>query len=222
MMCLRHPRAAGHRGHCAACLLEAAFAHAPTAASQPEGSFTIQMPLGHSPASSVFLVKRDGVAGRLLRLKTWNKAPPRAFLARFERLQRQLTDWGNDAIPAPLAAWVDSSGHPSVLTEFNQGVPVFERLESGALDPMEAESCLMELRAVTRTAHGRGLVHGSIVGGNIIVGGRCRAARLLDFGHAALVAPDGDAAPEAAADIRDFDRLIHTVRALSSVRPSRL
>ncbi|HUE85436.1 MAG TPA: serine/threonine-protein kinase [Vicinamibacterales bacterium] len=182
---------------------------------------TIQVPLGRTAASSVFLVKTEGPAVRLLRLKTWHSAAPADFMPRFERLRRQLSEWDHEAFPAPLAACVDASGRPSVLSEFNQGVPIIQRVETGALDARDALACLATLLALIRSAHQRGLVHGAIISGNIIVGPRYDRAYLLDFGHASLVRPEGDDLPEAAADVAGFDRLIHTVQTLPSARSRR-
>lgn len=219
MPCVRHPTADRHQVHCAACLFEEALA-ATAAPLQPDLNGTIQLPLGRTGSSSVFLVKGGGPDGRLLRLKTWHTAAPPGFMTRFERLQRQLSEWDHEAVPVPLAAWVDASGRPSVLSEFHQGVPILERLTSGGLDSTEAEGCLARLLVAVRIAHARGLVHGSIVGGNIIVAAHGNPAYLLDFGHAALVAP-GDDVPAPGADGAGFDRLIETARGLSSPGPAR-
>jgi len=218
LMCIRHPGAARHRGHCAACLLEEALAPTPPLA-QPDGTITIHVPLGRTVSSSVFLVRGDGPVVRLLRLKTWHAAAPEDFTERFERLQRQLSEWHHEAIPVPLAASVDAAGRPSVLSEFHQGVPIVDRVEAGGLAPAEAEACLTRLLAATHDGHERGLVHGSIVSGNIIVAARCTLAYLLDFGHAALVAPEGADAPTASDDYAGFDRLIRAVRTPASAGP---
>lgn len=90
------------------------------------------------------------------------------------------------------------------------------------LEATDAEGCLASLLAAIRIAHARGLVHGSIVSGNIIVAARCNPAYLLDFGHAALVAPDDEDVPAPSADYAGFDRLIETMRTLTSTGPARL
>lgn len=143
-------------------------------------------------------------------------------MERFERLKRQLSECEHEAIDVPLAACVDASGFPSVLSEFHQGVPIVALVESGSLAPGEAEACLMRLLAATRSAHDRGLVHGSIVSGNVIVAARRNLAHLLDFGHSALVAPGAAGAPAASADYAGFNRLIRAVRTAASPGPRRL
>ena len=221
MTCRRHPSAASHQGHCAACLLEGALA--PRAWSAPhEGDvFTVLLPLGGNASSSVFLVKADDPAVRLLRLKTWHTPAPPDFMPRFERLQRQWSEWDPEALPGPLAARVDDSGRACVLSEFHQGLPILERVENGTLVSTKAVACLGTLLELTRKAHERGLVHGAIKSGNIIVCARTDRAYLLDFGHVALVGPEGHERPDASADVAGFDRLIHAVETLSSARGSR-
>jgi len=220
-MCLRHPTGASHRGHCAACLLEDALAQSAPPAWQSDGKLTIQLPLGHTVSSSVFLVKPSDPPFRLLRLKTWHTPAPGDFTTRFQFLQRQFSEWSDEAIAAPLAAWVDGSGRPFELSEFHQGIPIVERAKSGGFDSMDADVCLSRLRAILCSAHKAGLVHGSIVGGNFLVSARGDQPYLIDFGDAALVAPDGNRLPDASSDIAGLDRLMDTIRAVISARVRR-
>ena len=183
-------------------------------------TLTIQLPLGASARASVFLVTQDGPPVRLLRLKTWRCPAPGDFLERFERLRQQMTGWPHEAIPVAEAAWVGPSGRPSVLSEFRRGLPLLEQVEGGRLGAAAAEACLASLRATVHCAHQRGLAHGSIASGNILIADGAHPASLLDFGCAALVS-DGDAAPVPSADGAAFDRLVDAVRALASSARSR-
>ena len=226
MTCPRHPHARYHRGHCAVCLFEEAQALAPgggASAAQlsdpalpAANDFTIQMPLGDSPFASVFLVRGNGPALRLLRLKTWKTPAPDGFLARFHELQARLEDWADPAIDPPLAAGVDVFGRPSVLTPFRQGVPILDAVRSGRLRSEDALACLTSLVALTRRAHARGLVHGSIVAGNVIVQPRSRTAWLLDFGFAPLFLPRGSEGAFASEDLAGFAALGDTLRELAA------
>jgi hypothetical protein len=103
---------------------------------------------------------------------------------------------------------------PSVLTEFRQGVPILERVRSGRLDREAAVALLTPLGALTRSAHARGLVHGSIVAGNVIVDVESGRARLLDFGLTPLMASTENYPALAAADLAGFEALARTLRAL--------
>ena len=140
-----------------------------------------------SPSASVFLVKAEGPPLRLLRLKTWSQAGA-------SRVPLAISSPAGAAAKSGLRkasclcwrpAWTPR-GCPSVLSEFRQGVPLLDRVRSGRLDPEEAIACLTRLRELATSAHARGLVHGSIVPGNVIVQPDSASAYLLDFGLAPL------------------------------------
>jgi tRNA A-37 threonylcarbamoyl transferase component Bud32 len=133
-------------------------------------------------------------------------------MTRFQRLQSHLSEWNEDMVRAPLAAWVDVWRRAWVLGEFNQGLPIVDRLASGGVDPGNAGSCLERVREIVRAGHRRGLVHGSIGNGNIIVTAHCDRAYLLDFGHAALLANDSAEPPAPSGDLTALDRLTAAVR----------
>ena len=225
MACARHPLAATHRYYCAACLLEEALTPAGTVGvasmeaidEKHRGGtrhFTIQMPLGESASASVFLVKGEYPDLQFLRLKTWRRPAAPGFLARFQQLQEQLEGWDCEAIVPPLAATIDATGCPSVLSGFRQGVPILDRVKSGRLDPEDACARLTPLIELTHRAHARGLVHGSIVSGNVIIQPGSASACLLDFGLAPLFAvPGGDMAFRSA-DLAGFAMLARSLREL--------
>ena len=215
MACHRHPNAASFRGHCAACLLEDALAPEHDERDVRTRLVTIQVPLGETASSTVFLVKTEDPTPRLLRLKTWRRPAVAGFLARFHRLQTQLEVWACEDIERPLAASLDAAGCPSVLTVFRQGVPILDRVKSGRLEREEAVASLTPLIAMIVSGHARGLVHGSIVPGNVIVDAVSASARLLDFGHATLMAPSENGAALAAADLAGFAELARTLRELA-------
>ena len=221
MPCTRHPGAASHRGYCAACLLEEALTPEDRGGTR---QLTIQVPLGETPSASVFLVKGEGPPHRLLRLKTWRRPAAAGFIERFHRLQALLESWTVEGIARPIAASVDAIGRPSVLTEFKQGVPILDRVRSGRLDREEAIARLTPLITLIESGHARGLFHGSIVPGNLIVGSDSPRARLLDFGLAPLMAAAVDDVALASADLAGFAALARTLRELPapSAPPGRL
>ena len=209
--------AAIHGGLCAACLFEDALAPATPLSAAGSSRLTIQMPLGQGAAASVFLVKIEGPPTRLLRLKIWRRPAAADFLARFHYLQAELNFWAVEDVTRPIAASLDATGRPSVLTDFRQGVPILDRVRSGRLDREEAVALLTPLLALTKEAHTRGLAHGSIVAGNVIVDVESGRARLLDFGLTPLMAsPEGPSAL-VAADLRGFEALALTLRTVPSV-----
>jgi len=175
---------------------------------------TIQVPLGKSSSASVFLVKGDSPATRLLRLKMWHTPAAPGFFPRFHRLQAQLESWAEEDIDPPLAASVDAIGCPSVLTVFRQGIPILDRVRSGRLDRYEAIARLTPLIALTERAHALGLVHGSIVPGNVLVDPDSGRARLLDFGLNPLLASTEIDGALRAADYVGFASVARTLREL--------
>ena len=212
MTCGRHPRAAIHGGLCAACLLEGAIADVPEERTVDARRMMLQVPLGRTASTSVFLVKSEGPPSRLLRLKIWHRQADSGFLVRFHRLQEELDLWASHDVDRPLAARLDASGCPSVLTEFSRGVPILDRVRSGRLDSHEAIARLAPLIALAGRAHARGLAHGSIVAGNVIIDIDSGRARLLDFGLTPLMSAAEDRAALASGDLDGFTALTHTLR----------
>lgn len=224
--CVRHPFGAAQGRYCAACLLEEALAterHAvwnrtTTAIGGQDseaGQLTILVPLGVRASASIFLVRIHGEASRLLRLKAWRSPAPPDFLARFQELRTRLNDWSGRPIDPPIAASIDATGCPSVLSEFRQGIPVLDGVRSGALHYHDALARLEALSELTHGAHQRGLIHGSIVAGNVIMQPGSPAAWLLDFGVGSLLNKGRDDAPLAAADVAGFRRLARTLREMA-------
>ena len=139
--------------------------------------------------ASVFLARGESPAGRLFRLKTWHRRAGAGFLHRFRQLQIALADWQEPGVEPPIAAWVDSAGCPWVLSDFQQGVPLVHRVQSGHLCAEAAVALLTPLIATIRSGHARGLAHAAIVAGNVIVAPGGLSAHLLDFGTRPLLYP---------------------------------
>lgn len=215
MACRRHPSAAQHGGHCAACLLEEAIGGVSEESTLGARELRLQVPLGETASTSVFLVKSEGSSSRLLRLKVWRTPAEPGFLARFHHLQRQLDGCGADDMPRHLAAVVDTAGCPSVLSDFTRGIPLVERVRSGRLDSSAAIASLAPLVALVERAHARGLAHGAIVPGNVIVDCDSGRARLLDFGLTPLLIAAEDPARVASSDRLGFAVLTKTLRNLA-------
>lgn len=221
MACARHPGAATHGTHCAACLLENALgpdeeSPAPGGGSRPAVAppFTIQLPLGESASGSVALVRTEWSPRLLLRLKTVRTRAPIEFLDRFRELQAKLEAWSEPSVLIPRNAWVDAEGYPWVLSEFRQGVPLLDRVRDRRLAAETGIALLARLREIVRIAHGRGLVHGSVVAGNVLVDRPGTSAYLLDFGFRPLLAPSASVALSEEEDDAGFVALFQALREL--------
>ena len=217
MTCPRHPLAAVHAGHCGACLLEDAFTGPGGSVAGFDRALTIQMPLGESPNSAVFLVREQGPHARLLRLKTWRVPAPPGFLAAFERLRTRLRACRADGIDVPDAATIDGIGRGLVLSGFRQGLPIVGQVRSGRIHLDDAIALLRRLGAAAGEAHAAGLVHESVGPGNVIADGR--TGYLLDFGLTTLACGPGPVPPAARGDLDGFAALERMVRE-SADRPA--
>ena len=193
------------------CLLEEALA---SDIEAPSRRLTIHLPLGLTRSSSVFLVRQEAPSVGLLRLKTWHTAAPPDYLDRFHELQQGLARADEAAIVSPLAASVDASGCPSVLAEFRRGVPILDAIGSGTLSSSAATALLAPVADVIRRAHARGLAHGSLVSGNVIVRPDLTAAFLIDFGLSALLRLPSSPAAAASEDRAALNTLLEAVRSL--------
>jgi len=186
--------------------------------SRPLGGtihLTLQLPLGETAFATVFLVKTAGPRFRLLRLKRWKHPAPATFLPRFRELRARLADFAEAGLPSLLAATMDFDGCPSVLSEFRQGVPLIECVRSGGIDASDALAELRLLRELTIRAHNRGLIHGSIVPGNMIFQSGQEATHLLDFGLGPLGLSAGREAHSAARDLAGFEAVARMVAELA-------
>ena len=81
----------------------------------------------------------------LLRLKVWNTTAPDDFLDRFAALRRAIDAAAESSIVSPIAACVDDTGRPSVLSDFRQGVPLLDAVRSAVLTPSAATALVRRL-----------------------------------------------------------------------------
>jgi tRNA A-37 threonylcarbamoyl transferase component Bud32 len=93
------------------------------------------------------------------------------------------------------------------VSEFRQGAPILDRVRSRGVDAQVALASLSEITDVMLAAHGRGLVHGSVVAGNVLVRRGSTSLFLVDFGLAPLLAGLEDHASTAADDLAGLDVL---------------
>ena len=185
MSCPRHPAVLAGDGLCPACLFEVAL----TARAAP-WRLTVTMPLGASASSTVWLT-RDERSGRLLRLKTWRTPPAEGFVDRIDALRSALSAWGDERVAPPLAAWTDEDGRAVVLSEFMRGVSLRDGLATAPMAPGAARALLDSVASTLDVAHARGLAHGSVGPGNVLVPAAGGPPQLLDFGVAIAREPEG-------------------------------
>lgn len=212
MACAKHPLAGGRAGPCPVCLLEQALGGSHVVA--PPRHLTVCLPLGITGAASVYLVRQEAPTAALLRLKTYHREAPADYLNRFGTLRERLNRDLDSAVVVPLAASVDGVGRPSVLSEFRRGVPVLDAVNSGAVPSDVAVSLIFAVAGVLEDAHARGLAHGSLVSGNVLVRPDVDAVFLVDFGLAALLVPELAPGVMISRDRTALATLIEAVRSL--------
>jgi tRNA A-37 threonylcarbamoyl transferase component Bud32 len=168
----------------------------------------------------VYLVRQDAPAGGLLRLKTWRHRAPDEFLARFSALKEGLDACSEASIVSPLAASVDEAGRPLVLSHFRRGVPVIVAANSRALSTEAAKRLLRAMDSLLQRVHRRGLAHGSLVPGNVMVQPDGDWF-LVDFGMSALVSVAPHPAGLAARDLAGLATLsgVLTASPASGLQP---
>src|SRR6202046_1658353 len=84
----------------------------------------------------------------------------------------------------------EQDGTEYLVMEYVAGVPLSERLKSGAIPTSEALSLAQDVSRALEEAHGQGIIHRDLKPGNIIVTAKGRA-KVLDFGLAKLLATEG-------------------------------
>ena len=168
--------------------------------------FTIQVPLGATDSSAVFLATGEWPWRQLLRVKRWRRRVTVDFVQRFAVLQEALERMHDETVVMPLAAWTDAQDCPCVLTEFRQGLPLLDCVKSRRLAPDDARAALRVLVEKIGAAHRRGLAHGSIVPGNVFWRPD-GSVFLLDFGLAPAIRTDDPPMPWPQSDVAGFASL---------------
>ena len=211
MSCPRHPLAAAHAGHCAACLIEGAFFEPEAAEGGRRREFTILIPLGGSRG----LHRLSGAGAGRARTPHAIEDVGSPGAAGISHGVRAAAD-----APGGLARrWCRSAGGGgrrrrrvarSSLASSGGARPIVGQVRTGRLDAGRATGFLRALVASTGQAHAAGLVHGAIGPGNVISDGR--SAYLLDFGLRAIVSPPDAGRASAFGDLEGFAALERSVR----------
>ncbi|MFD1373609.1 serine/threonine-protein kinase [Actinoplanes sichuanensis] len=162
------------------------------------GRYRLVAPVGVGGMAVVWQA-RDEVLGRAVAVKLL--APAHTGDARSrERIRREAR--AAAALSHPNIAQVHDYGEtglagqvfPYVVMELVPGGTLSARLRAGALAPQFAMRIGAEIAAALAAAHAEGLVHRDIKPGNVMLAPT--GAKVVDFGIAAAVAPDGSGLPD--------------------------
>ena len=154
------------------------------------GPYQIVRPLGHGGMGAVYLAVRADdqfrkqVAVKIMRAG-WHSP---AALARFRTERQILADLEHPYI-ARLLDGGTVAGAPYVAMEYVDGVPIDQYAREGGLTVPERLRLFRQLLEAVAYAHRNLIIHRDIKPGNVLVSGG--VPKLLDFGIAKLLGPDG-------------------------------
>lgn len=161
------------------------------------GAYTLETPLGHGGMGSVWLARRtDGRFEGHAAVKLLNQALlSAAGRERFRREGSLLSRLTHAGIARLLDAGVSTGGQPYLVLEYVEGQPIDAFADARRLTAVERIRLVLDVLAAVGHAHANLIVHRDLKPSNILVttGG---AAKLLDFGIAKLLDPEGGGEPD--------------------------
>ncbi len=114
-------------------------------------------------------------------------------LARFRAERQILANLNHPNIAALDDGGVTDDGQPYIIMEYVDGLPITQWCDEKNMSVPDRLSLYLQVCAAVQSAHRSLVVHRDLKPGNILVTGDGRV-KLLDFGIARLMTPDGDAA----------------------------
>ena len=164
----------------------------PSLAGRRLGAYTLERPIGQGGMGRVWLAHRsDGrfegqVAVKLLNLALLDPVGAE----RFRREGSMLARLSHPNIARLLDAGMAEDGQPYLVLEYVEGERLDRYCEAQRLGTVERLSLYRQVLAAVAHAHANLVVHRDLKPSNIMVT-RQGDVKLLDFGIAKLIAPDG-------------------------------
>jgi eukaryotic-like serine/threonine-protein kinase len=159
------------------------------------GPYRLQRCLGEGGMASVWLAERnDETLKRTVALKllhAWRHT--REVVERFARERDILAQLTHPNIARLYDAGVTESGLPWIALEHVDGQEITTYADQHRLSIRQRVSLILQVMDAVQYAHQTFVVHRDIKPGNILIDAN-GSARLLDFGIAKLIRPDGAAA----------------------------
>ncbi|WP_349998613.1 protein kinase domain-containing protein [Stenotrophomonas lacuserhaii] len=168
------------------------------------GPYRLLQLLGEGGMGEVWLAERcDGMYERKVALKLLRSGLAEPGLhARFARERQILARLQHPHLAQLHNAGIDPQGHPYFALDYVQGEPITEYCQRRMLPLEERLRLMLQVCSVVAHAHANLVVHRDLKPSNILVadGG----VKLLDFGIAQLLDPEGVAAVAAPGEPRAF------------------
>lgn len=159
------------------------------------GPYRLERCLGEGGMASVWLAERnDETLKRTVALKllhAWRHT--REVVERFARERDILAQLTHPNIARLYDAGVTESGLPWIALEHVDGVDIATYADQHRLSVRQRVALMLQVMDAVQYAHQAFVVHRDIKPGNILIDAN-GSARLLDFGIAKLMLPDGTAA----------------------------
>lgn len=165
------------------------------------GAYRIERRLGQGGMGEVYLAQRcDGTVIQRVAIKRLRSSLHRAELERRFLAERQiLARLVHPHIARFLDAGSSLDGEPYAVIEYVDGVPITAHAEHCGLDTPARLRLFLQVAEAVDHAHRQLIVHRDIKPGNVLVHAD-GSPRLLDFGIAKVLAPEGPASVQAQTD----------------------
>jgi eukaryotic-like serine/threonine-protein kinase len=160
---------------------------------QRVGPYTLISPIGEGGMGKVWLAERsDGRFRRRVAVKFLQfSVATRMGAERFKREGRILGALVHPHIAELIDAGVMPDGQPYMVLEYVEGEPIDEYCDARGLDVNARIHLFLDVLSALGHAHANLVVHRDIKPSNVLVSAAGQV-KLLDFGIAKLLAPDGD------------------------------
>ena len=173
------------------------------------GAYRLIRPIGSGGNAEVWLAERaDGAFDRQVAIKLLFNHPTRSqrerFVARFERERDILASLHHPHIAGLHDAGVTANGQPWLALEYVKGDPITAWCDKKELTPKERVVVFRQVLTAVEHAHANLIIHRDLKPSNILVAD-AGEVKLLDFGIAKLMEPDGGS-PEASELTREGGR----------------
>ena len=165
-----------------------------TTLESPTGGFqldewTLERPIGAGGMGAVWLARgRDGTEAAVKLLNLALRSP--IGQARFRREGAVLARLSHPGVARLLSTGVSPSGQPYLVLEHIEGVRIDQFAAENGLTVAERVGLVLQVLDAVEHAHANLIVHRDIKPSNILVTADGKA-KLLDFGIAKMLSPDG-------------------------------